>query len=612
MYHRRSRRTGRNLRGPCLVPPWDDIVAVDSLAINSKVKATIMFVIVPGRRRHFLVFLIAVLLPSCRPADNSEAALEPEIPPWFREVSQDVGIDFLHDAGPLPSSGRYFLPQIMGSGAALFDYDNDGRLDIYLVQNGGPQSNARNRLFHQEGDGRFTDVSAASGLDVAGYGMGVAVGDVDNDGLPDVLLTEYGGIRLFRNQGTGKFTDITRAAGLDDPQWGTSACFLDYDRDGWLDLVVVNYVDYDPTKVCSHGGGRPDYCHPRNFAGSVTRLYRNRGSSTFEDVTLATGLGQAPGPGLGVLAADFDGDGWPDVLVANDSKPNHLWINQHDGTFKEEAAQRGLAYNAQGQTQANMGIASGDVDDSGRFAVFITHLTEETNILWKQQPRGLFRDCTAAAGLAASHWHGTGFGTVMADFDNDRALDLAVVNGRVARNPASPAASTLEADPFWVRYAERNQLFAGDGKGAFHDISLRQPAFCGRAAVARALAVGDIDNDGGLDLLATTVAGPARLYRNVMPSRGHWLIVRAIDSPRKRDAYGAEITVLAGERRLRSWINPGFSYLSSNDPRSHFGLGTVQTVDAIEVLWPDGVRERFAGRPVDRVVVLRKGEGKKL
>lgn len=571
-----------------------------------------MATIVSGRRL-VLVLLIAVSLPSCRKTDNSEATCEPGMPPWFQDVSQATGLDFLHDAGPLPA-GRYFLPQIIGSGAAVLDYDNDGRLDIYLVQNGGPQSKSRNRLFHQETDGRFTDVSAGSGLDVSGYGMGVAVGDVDNDGLVDILLTEYGGIRLFHNRGNGRFSDLTRAAGLDNPQWGTSACMVDYDRDGWLDLVVVNYLEYDPSKVCSHGGGRPDYCHPQNFAGSVTRLFRNRGgaSPSFEDVTLAAGLGRASGRGLGVLAADFDGDGWPDVLVANDAQPNHLWINQRNGTFKEEASQRGLAYNALGQPQGNMGIACGDLDDSGQFAVFITHLTSETNTLWQQQPRGLFRETTAAAGLAAARWRGTGFGTVLADFDNDGALDLAVANGRVARSPVPPDAAVQEVGSFWRPYAERNQLFAGDGKGSFRDISPPQPAFCGHAAVSRALVVADFDNDGGLDLLATTVAGPARLYRNVAPSRGHWLIVRAVDALRKRDAYGAEITVLAGARRYRSWINPGFSYLCSNDPRAHFGLGAAKSVESIEVFWPDGFRERFAERAADRVVVLRKGEGKKL
>jgi hypothetical protein len=560
-----------------------------------------------------LVLLGTVPL-ACQRASPPTTAPE-EMPPWFTDVSRAVGLDFTHDPGPAPGK-RYFLPQIIGSGAALFDYDNDGRLDIYLVQNGGPHSSARNRLYHQEADGTFTDVSKGSGLDVVGYGMGVAVGDIDNDGYPDLLLTEYGRIRLFRNNGNGTFTDITRQAGLDNPQWATSACFVDYNRDGWLDLVVTNYVDYDPTRVCTYGGGSADYCHPKSFPGSVTRLYRNRGRAgpgaavSFEDVTLAAGLGKGPGPGLGVCCADFDGDGWPDILVANDAQPNRLWINQRDGTFRDEAVQRGLAYNGLGAAQGNMGIALGDVDGSGRFAVFITHLTEETNTLWQQEVRGLFRDRTAQAGLAASRWRGTGFGTVLGDFDNDGALDLAVVNGRVSHaRGALDAALLAQLGPVWAPYAERNQLFAGDGKGHFRDLSPGQPAFCGRGAISRALVVGDVNNDGGLDLLVTAVGGRARLFRNVAPDRGHWLLVRAIDPALKRDAYGAEVIVEAGGKRRHAWVNPGSSYLGSNDPRAHFGLGPASRVKAIEVRWPDGTTERFAGRPADQVVKLRKGQG---
>jgi hypothetical protein len=551
---------------------------------------------------------------ACRRAGDPAADPGPEMPPWFADVSRVAGLDFTHAPGP-PPGDRHFLPQIIGSGAALLDYDNDGRLDIYLIQNGGPESTSRNRLFHQERDGTFTDVSAGSGLDVAGYGMGAAVGDYDNDGWPDLLLTEYGRIRLFRNNGNGTFTDVTKQAGLDDPQWATSAAFVDYDRDGWLDLVVVNYVDYDPTRVCDHGGGRPDFCHPRTFAGSVTRLFHNRGRAAggavcFEDVTLKAGLAQAPGPGLGVLAADFDGDGWPDILVANDAQPNRLWINRRDGTFRDEAAQRGLAYNGLGQPQGNMGTALGDLDGSGRFAVFITHLTEETNTLWRQEPGDLFRDVTAAAGLAGSRWRGTGFGTAFGDFDNDGALDLAVVNGRVARSKTPPDAATPAGlGPAWAAYAERGQLFAGDGSGGFRDVSPAQPDFCGTAAVSRGLAVGDLDNDGGLDLLVTAVGGPARLFRNVAPGRGHWLIVRAVDPALKRDAYGAQVAVEAGGRLRVGWINPGQSYLCSNDPRAHFGLGKAERVEAIDVHWPDGAVERFPGRPADQVVTLCKGSG---
>jgi hypothetical protein len=550
--------------------------------------------------------------PSPRPTPTAE---EPAGPLWFEDVTERSGLHFVHDAGPV---GDFFMPQIMGSGAALFDFDGDGRLDVYLVQNGGPNSRATNRLFRQGPDGRFTDVSKGSGLDVAGYGMGVAIGDVNNDGRPDVLLTGYGGSRLFLNNGNGTFTDVTKEAGIDNGLWGTSACFFDYDRDGWLDLVIVNYVDYSPGRPCGTNDGKPDYCHPNSFPGTVTKLYRNRGRQPgnpaavrFEDVTLKSGLGKVPGPGLGVVCADFNGDGWPDVFVANDSQPNRLWINQRDGTFVEEAVLRGVAFNVLGRAQANMGIALGDVDGDGLADLFVTHLTEETNVLWQQKPRGLFRDQTASARLASPNWRGTGFGAVLADFDHDGALDLAVVNGRVSRvRQTGQETAVAGLDPFWRPYAERNQLFANDGKGRFHDVSLTNAPFCGPAGVARGLVYGDVDGDGALDLLVTTVAGPARLYRNVAPKKGHWLMVRAIDPALGgRDAYGAEITVHAGERRWVRWVNPGSSYLCSNDPRAHFGLGPVERVGAIDVLWPDGLEETFPGQPADQAVVLARGKG---
>jgi hypothetical protein len=536
---------------------------------------------------------------------------------WFVDVTDEVGVHFTHDPGPV---GRYWMPQIMGSGVALFDFDGDGLLDIYLLQNGGPRG-AKNRLYKQLPGGRFKDVSAGSGLDIAGHNMGVAVGDVNNDGLPDVLVTQYGGVKLFLNQGDGTFKDVTKESGLDNPHWGTSASFVDFDRDGWLDLVIVNYVDYEPSTPCGNQGGKSDYCHPSLFCGTVTRLFRNRGripgSKTaavrFQDVTRKSGLGRLPGPGLGVVCADFNGDGYPDIFVANDSKANRLWINRQDGTFRDEAVERGVAFDGLGRAQANMGVALGDAHGDGVFDLFVTHLTEETPTLWRQRPKrpwGLFEDRTAAAGLARPAWRGTGFGTVMADFDHDGALDLAVVNGRVSRGKVADV-SHLES--FWRAYAERNHLFANDGRGLFRDLSPHNPAFCGTPNVGRGLACGDLNNDGALDLVVTTVGGWARVYRNVAPKQGHWLMVRALLGKRYggRDAYGAKITVAAGRRRWVGLVNPGSSYLSSNDQRVHFGLGKARRVDAIEVLWPDGQRETFAGRRADRVVVLRQGKGKK-
>jgi hypothetical protein len=311
---------------------------------------------------------------------------------------------------------------------------------------------------------------------------------------------------------------------------------------------------------------------------------------------------------LGVICADFNGDGWPDIFVANDGKPNHLWINQHDGTFREEARLRGLAYNLLGQRQGNMGIALGDVDGDGLFDIFITHLTEETHTLWIQKPRGLFQDRTGPSGLASPHWAGTGFGTVLVDFDHDGALDLALVNGRVSRGRAARNDTLLS---FWSDYAERNQLFANDGNGRFRDISPTNPEFCGTPWVSRGLAYGDVDGDGAIDLLVSMVGAPAHLYRNVAPKRGHWLLVRARDPALGRDAYGATVAVLAGGRRQVALINPGQSYLCSNDPRAHFGLGGADRVDVITVLWPDGTEEEFPGCEADRPIELRKGTGHK-
>ncbi len=560
-----------------------------------------------ARRLGLLACLLALAVGCNRPGGQetpaSPAAAEP---PWFEDVSWPLGLRFMHDCGPVTPA--YFMPQIAGSGCAFLDYDGDGRLDIYLIHNGGP-AGRKNQLFHQESDGHFRDVSAGSGLDVAGYGMGVAVGDVNNDGRPDVLLTEYGATRLFLNQGDGKFVEVTAAAGIDNPLWATSAAFFDFDRDGWLDLVVVNYLDYDRSVPCAGQGGSFDFCGPNAFGGTVARLYRNLGPQPgtlgvrFEDVTLKAGLAAVKGKGLGVLCADFDGDGWPDIFVANDMMANFLWINQHDGTFKEEALSRGVAYTAGARSAANMGIAYSDVYGDGLPALFVTHIVDETHTLWKQEPRGFFQDRTVAAGLTAG-WRSTGFGTAFVDFDRDGWPDLAFVNGGVLRNRGADPAT-----PFWSQYAQRNQLYANDGRGHFRDLSESNPALCGVPHVGRGLAVGDFDNDGAPDLLITEIGGRARLLRNVAPARGHWLAVRAVLPTARRDAYGAEVTVRAGGRSYWRLLNPGYSYCSSNDPRGHFGLGPSARYEAIDVLWPDGRAETFPGGPADRQVELRQGEG---
>ncbi|MGI8605389.1 MAG: CRTAC1 family protein [Verrucomicrobiales bacterium] len=548
------------------------------------------------------------------PADSAAASAPPS-PAWFEDATSGSGLHFTHDAGPL--DGRYFFPQIIGSGCALLDFDGDGRLDVYFVQNAGPQSASTNRLFRQVSDGQFTDVSAGSGVDVAGHGMGAAAGDVNNDGRPDLLLTEHRSIRLFLNESDGRFADVTREAGLENRLWGTSAAFFDYDRDGWLDLVVANYVTYDPDRDCTNALGRHDYCSPKTFEGSASRLFHNLGRSPgreamgevrFRDVTLESGIGTVPGPGLGVTCLDFDGDCWPDVFIANDGKPNHLWMNQHDGTFKEEAMLRGVACNAVGGAEANMGIAAGDVDGDGSFDLFVTHLIDETHGLWAGGAGGVFRDKTVATGLASPRWRATGFGTVLADFTHDGALHLAIVNGGVTRGPRAQGADLN--DFFWADYAQRNQLFVNDGTGRFRDVSEANAGFCSLSAVSRGLASGDLDNDGDLDLLVTAVAGPARLYRNVAIKKGHWVAVRTVDPTLGgRDAYGALVRVFVKNRLFTRWVNPGSSYLVSNDPRIHFGLGSAAQVDRMQVVWPDGNEEEFPGGPAGQYVTVRKGEG---
>jgi hypothetical protein len=348
----------------------------------------------------------------------------------------------------------------------------------------------------------------------------------------------------------------------------------------------------------------------------VARLFHNLGPAAarrgvrFEDVTLRSGLGRRPSNGLGVLCADFNGDRWPDIFVANDSKANHLWINQKDGTFKEEAATRGVAYVGTGQAAANMGVAWGDVTGRGLPDLFVTHLTDEDHTLWRQGPRGFFQDRTVAAGLTGGRWRGTGFGTAFADFDLDGALDLAVVNGAVARR--REAGPDPKPGEFWSQYAQRSQLFVNDGTGHFRDVSADSPALCGEPMVARGLAIGDVDNDGALDLLVTQIGGPARLLRNVAPRRGNWLIVRALDPRHRRDAFGAEVTVWAGDRSWVRFVSPAYSYLSSCDPRVHFGLGSAERFDRLRVDWPDGSAEEFAGGAANRVVELRQGEGTRL
>jgi hypothetical protein len=526
----------------------------------------------------------------------------------FEDATDAWGLDVVHDVG---TRRTYFLPELMGPGVALLDHDGDGDLDAYVVNawpapGGGPPSSP-NRLFRQGPDGTFADVTAASGLGDMGYGMGVAVGDYDNDADLDVYVTNYGPNALYRNRGDGTFEDVTAGAGVGDPAWSTSAAFLDYDADGWLDLYVAAYLDFDPDLACPDATGRRDYCPPGQFRGVPDTLYRNRGDGTFEDVSGTSGIGTVEGkPGLGVAVADFTDDGRIDVFVANDQQANHLWVNQGDGTFREEGVLRGVAFDQAGMAQASMGIACADLDGDLELDLFLTHLRGESNTAYRRVEGGMFADDTMAMGLYDPSIRFTGFGAVAIDVEHDGDLDLATTNGHVYRGPREPGADPAS---FWSDYAQPGQLYRNDGRGEFTDASASAGEFGRIPEVGRGLAAGDVDGDGDLDLLAGNCGARARLHRNVADKAGRWLSVRAWDGQLQRDAIGALVGVRAGERRFLRVVSPAQSYLSSGDVRTHFGLGDVDWVDEIVILWPDGVPERFEGGPPDRHVLLVRGFG---
>jgi enediyne biosynthesis protein E4 len=542
---------------------------------------------------------------------------------WFTDVTAEVGLDFTHHAG---EPGTFGMPDIMGSGGALFDADGDGDLDLFLVDGGRPGDGAGaqgggSRLFLQQPGGAFRDATAGSGIAGIGAGMGCALGDLDNDGDLDLYVTAYGADHLFRNDGGGRFTDVTAAAGLGmETTWSTSAATLDFDGDGWLDLYVAHYVDYDPGRPCRDRAGQPEYCGPASFRGVPDALYRNRGDGTFADVTAAAGIDRVAGKGLGVVVSDFDGDGRTDVYVANDGEANQLWLNR-GGRFEERAVVMGAAVNLLGRTEASMGVAMGDVDGDGDLDLFMTHLVEETNTLYLDQGGG-FEDRTFDAGLGAPSLAYTGFGTGFFDADQDGDLDVLVVNGKVRRDVAAalPAAEGGEPDRSATArgaspaaelapYAEPNQLFANDGSGRFREVGAACGTLCSRREISRGLTFGDVDGDGDLDLVVTNNHGPARLFRNDVPAKGHWLAMRAIDGRLKRDAVGALVSVEAGGRRLVRPVSHAYSYLSSTDATLYFGLGAAAAVDRITVRWPGGAVEEFAGGPADRRLVVERGQG---
>ena len=538
----------------------------------------------------------------------------PPAHPVFVDVTDRVGLDFVSACGP---DRTYFMPEIMGSGCALLDYDNDGDLDIYLISAAYPPEapapttrTSANRLFRHEPNHSFTDVTARSGLGHTGYGMGVAVGDYDNDGLVDIYVTNYGPNVLFKNAGNGRFIDVTDQAGVGDARWGTSAVFVDYDVDGFLDLLVINYVALDPNLQCFSEAGRRDYCGPERFPGASDVLYHNNGDHTFSDATATSGIGTPPGRrGLGAVCADLNDDGRIDLYVANDNQPNQAWINLGGGTFRDQGTLMGVAYNHAGQTEAGMGVVCCDLDEDADLDLFTAHLRGESHTLYENRGQGMFQDVSAGAGIVAPSARFTSFGVGPIDFDLDGDLDLAIVSGHVFRGPVESGAA---GSPFWNKYAQPGSLLRNDGRGRFSDVGDHAGDFASTVQVGRGLAVGDLDQDGDPDLLTTAGCGRARVFYNEYPDKGHWLIVRAFDPALRRDAYAARVKVRAAGRDRVRVADPGYSYLSAGDPRAYFGLGDADSVDWVEVAWPGGPVERFAGGSADRVITLMRGEGDKI
>jgi len=553
--------------------------------------------------------------PSLAMAISWAILLVPQTAPLFVDAADSTGLTFTHVNG---ATGQYYIAEQMGAGVALFDYDNDGDLDVFLVQGGtlggAPSTGAAptSRLFRNDlavASGgkrslRFTDVTEKAGVGLRGYGMGAAVADFDDDGDLDLFVTGLGNDTLYRNNGNGTFTDVTARAGVSDSLWSSSAAFVDYDRDGRLDLFVANYLDFSvaSNKICHDSVGARDYCSPRAYRPVPDRLYHNDGGGRFSDVTDAAGISKADGPGLGVTTGDYNGDGWPDLYVANDAMANQLWINRQNGTFVDEGLLSGAGVNAAGNPEGSMGIASGDYDLDGDEDLFVTNIVGETFALYVNDGKGNFEDARTRAGLAAPTAPYTGFGTDWLDYDNDGRLDLFIANGGV---------NVIEAQRGQPRpFRMKNQLFHSSGDGRFTETSAAAGAALARAGISRGAAFGDIDNDGDVDVVVTNNGGPAQLLLNQDVENGgtnHWLSLSLRQPAANRFAFGAWVGVeRSGRPTMWRRVRTDGSYLSASDGRVHFGLGASSAITALVIQWPDGGRDRRTDVTADTRVTLRR------
>jgi hypothetical protein len=513
----------------------------------------------------------------------------------LREVSKQWGIDFHHHNG---GSGERYMVETMVGGVVMFDFDGDGDEDLFFVDGGSlpgyTGEPARSRLFRNDGNGHFTDWTEKSGIKVTTYGSGGTAGDIDGDGNLDLFVTGFGGVQLFHNNGDGTFTDVTAKSGISDPLWSSSAAFADVDHDGDLDLLVVNYVDFSLTNNKFCGDPKRNlraYCHPDVYNGQPVRFFRNRGDGTFEDATQSAGFGGAVGPGLGVVFGDIDNDGWEDVYIANDTKPNFLFRNKGNGTFEDISLLSGTQLGERGQPEAGMGVDMGDYDNDGLLDIIVTNFQQETNALYKNLGGGAFLDARSPAGIAEPSLPFLGFGVAFADLDQDGDLDLVVANGHIQDN-------TAELNP-GTQYAQRKQVYENLGNGKF-----REDKGTGMDAerVSRGLAVGDLDGDGDLDLVFNNSNQACEVYENVTAG-GHWLQVNFAAPAGNRFAIGARLELEAGGKKQIRDVKTASSYASQNALTVHFGLGKADKVDRLTVRRPGKVQV-FEGWPADRRMVI--------
>ncbi len=529
----------------------------------------------------------------------------------FIEVTEQSGIHFSLTSGG--DEKRYIIEAKGGGGIAWIDYDNDGFPDLFLVNGSTFEEwkkgdTPRSRLYHNNGDGTFTDVSAGSGLSHTGWGMGVCVGDYDNDGFDDLYVTYYGGNVLYRNNGNGTFTDVTQKAGVRGGGWGMGCAFGDYDNDGHLDLYAADYLDVDILKLGAMGSapnctyrGIATFCGPRGLPGGRDFLFHNNGDGTFADVTERAGIDNSKYYGLGVVWCDYDRDGRPDIYVANDSTPSSLYHNNGDGTFTDVGAEAGVAYSSEGQEQAGMGVDFADYDNDGWGDLVKGNFSDDTKNLYHNNRDGTFTDLTYRAGLGAVGWLFTTFGAKFLDYDNDGWKDIVLATGQVF-----PQIDRYQSG---ITYAERSLLFHNRGDGTFLEVGLQSGPGFAPGRVSRGLATADYDNDGDLEIMVSNMNGPPALLRHATKNPNHSILIKTIGTKSNRDGIGAEVKVIAGSLLQYDTVRSGGSYLSSSDLRLHFGLGTHTSVDRLEIHWPAGETQTIESPPADHVLVIKESEG---